>query len=285
MSPRAFVSERGPDDDARPRRARSSGASLSAFVNLLNEVRIARLSPATVATIRSLSRPLPDSDDSCPPTELYPKRSQVDDANEVHLRRLDGPSHHYEARDGGSANDEERARLLKSFMAPALLELKVGAQVMLVKNVDAARGLCNGAIGVVTAFRHAPSGPDFRSAASDYAVSGTELIKVDGGRVRKGKAFSGHSSELFPVVRFFLHSGISTVLVKKDEFTAEDKNGRVLARRVQVSPSLSRPRAAHRASTVTSPGTSRSLLGDLHPQEPGADPPARDRGRERVRPR
>ncbi len=96
-----------------------------------------------MALFNSLSRPLPTS--TILPTELFPLRAQVAQSNASRLNAL--PTHRlaYAARDSGS-----RPELLDNLLAEERLELKVDAQVMLIKNVDEV--LVNGVVGRVLGF-------------------------------------------------------------------------------------------------------------------------------------
>lgn len=113
-------------------------------------------------------------------------------------------------------------------MAVRTLELKRDAQVMLVKNVSDT--LVNGSVGKVL---------DFCPSLDEN----NNKKKTQGG-------VDGH--ELLPLVEFSTLRGKETLLVSRDEFRAEDSEGKLLARRVQVGPipasvySLSLPRTRHR---------------------------------------
>lgn len=98
-------------------------------------------------------------------------------------------------------------------MAVRTLELKRDAQVMLVKNVSDT--LVNGSVGRVLDFCPSPDGNNKK--------------KPQGG---------GGDDELLPLVEFSTFRGKETLLVSRDEFRAEDSEGKLLARRVQVWPSL-----------------------------------------------
>ena len=84
---------------------------------------------------------------------LYPLNctNEVDRANSIRLNKLPGTVHTFNAIDGGSLDDVElKEKLLQNFLAPKHLELKVGAQVMMIKNVDAT--LVNGSLGKIIDF-------------------------------------------------------------------------------------------------------------------------------------
>ena len=82
-------------------------------------------------------------------TKLYTHNADVDAINQKQLAMLDGPSHFYKLSSQGAKPKIEQ--LLKSILAPAELELKVGAEVMFVVN-NFAEGLVNGSRGVVVDF-------------------------------------------------------------------------------------------------------------------------------------
>lgn len=136
----------------------------AAFLTMLEEVRIGRVGQATFKVIAQCTRPLP-STDGIKPTKLYALRREVEDENILELRRLPGESVIFTAIDNVSivvlpddppaikSRKEKRRKTLlerlKELQARASLELRMGAQVMLITNLDATGGLYNGARGIV----------------------------------------------------------------------------------------------------------------------------------------
>lgn len=119
------------------------------FIDMLNEARLGKMDLETEKEFQKLARPLPKDD--IEPAELYSTRYEVDNANMSRLNKLPGKIHIYESCDGGTIKDpEHRNRLLLNFLAPKTLKLKVGAQVMMIKNIDST--LVNGSLGKVIDF-------------------------------------------------------------------------------------------------------------------------------------
>jgi len=221
------------------------------FVDLLNSLRMGVASQTAVAMFNGLRRPLP-SIDGIVPTELFPLRNEVDNANKMRLDALKTESQVYESRDSGTATDERKAGILKNMVAQRALEVKVDAQVMLIKNVD--ENLVNGSVGRVLGFYMVSevcgSGGEI-SAKGGNGFIRKVLLKDDGktpvqrkvaereneGLDLKPKSKSGsqESTEKFPLVEFRTPLGREVVLVGRDEFKVEENDGIVAARRVQVS--------------------------------------------------
>lgn len=82
-------------------------------------------------------------------TRLYSHNLDVDTINDTHLKRLPGDSKRFTAFATGVA--AKREQLQKSVLAPEILELKKGAEVMFVANNFAA-GFVNGTRGTVIDF-------------------------------------------------------------------------------------------------------------------------------------
>ncbi|KAK0477009.1 hypothetical protein IW261DRAFT_300621 [Armillaria novae-zelandiae] len=147
-----------------------------AFVDALNSLRHGQPSSEAIELFRSLSRPLepvalpppPASQQSYPtppssmtatpisflskrqnnvifPTELFPHRYAVANSNRERLEAIKAQPFMYNATDTGS-----KPSLLESLLAEQIVELKLGAQVMLIKNVDEV--LVNGLVGKVIGF-------------------------------------------------------------------------------------------------------------------------------------
>lgn len=165
------------------------------------------ISPTAAKTLQALSRPLSQTDGDLLPTELFPLRAEVDRANASRMAALPGPAYVFESRDTGPAPPDKKRRLLDNMAVVKTLTLKHDAQVMLVKNVS--ETLVNGSVGRLVGF------------CEDTAAS----------QQKKDETLK----ELFPIVEFATFKGKETKMVTSEEFRAEDGDGNLLARRVQVS--------------------------------------------------
>ncbi|KAF6839724.1 mitochondrial dna helicase [Colletotrichum plurivorum] len=215
------------------------------FANMLNEMRLGRISQETVQAFKALTRPIV-SDDGLEVTELFPTRFEVDNANQGRLRNLPGKPYRYDSADSGDPN--VRDKLLQNMMAPKSLELKVGAQVMLIKNMD--ETLVNGSLGKVTRFMSEAS---FESWHTDYGSDG----EIDGAK-SKLKAFSREVEEAtkgtteFPVVEFAAADGSTrTILCVPEDWKVETPTGEVQASRSQLPLILAWALSIHKAQGQT----------------------------------
>lgn len=87
------------------------------------------------------------------PVYSFSKNQMVDDFNKENLDKIDQPLKTYYSKDKGT--DHHIKALDKNCLAPPELDLKVGAQVMLLYNIDVENGLCNGSVGVVKSLHYA----------------------------------------------------------------------------------------------------------------------------------
>jgi len=133
------------------------------FQGILTEARMGALSEASIAALRKRVG-LSWSDNEIKPTLLYSKNAQVDRINRENMEALTGERRSFEPK----TVVRERAATAVSISDPVVqkelnhldkdapyeqsLELCVGAQVMLIANIDQERGLVNGSRGVVTGY-------------------------------------------------------------------------------------------------------------------------------------
>ncbi len=140
------------------------------------------------------------------------------------MSRLRGESKTYYAKDGGSAGGEQRQKLLDNFMAQQVLHLTIGAQVMLIKNID--ETLVNGSMGIVTAFEELFVYDKIPGGESEEAIPKVGVVKAmapDESRRKK------------PVVAFKVPGGgIRQVMLEPETWKVELPNGEVQASRTQV---------------------------------------------------
>jgi len=198
------------------------------------------VTPAAYATFTGLSRELAPIEGVLP-TQLFPRRKDVAAANQVRLDALTTQSQTYISQDGGTGGDGEMAKNLNNVAAEASLELKKGAQVMLLKNVDGR--LVNGSVGLVLGF-YQPSAVvgigEICSKAGRGIIRDVMMLEDEGGTPVEilppgGEGGVGAPApEVFPLVEFKTTSGSEVVLVGRQEFKVTNSEGAVVARRVQV---------------------------------------------------
>ena len=215
------------------------------FARMLNEMRLGQISSETERAFKALSRPL-KFDDGVDMAQLYPTRAQVESSNASRLRALPGEVMRYDAADSGDR--VVRDKLLANMMAPKSLELKVGAQVMLIKNWD--ESLVNGSLGKVIAFSD-ERGFEM-SNGQDY---GFEMNDAMAKAKRKLKAFSAEPEtrgQKYPVVQFITINGSHrTVLCQPEEWKVELPNGEIQAKRSQLPLILAWALSIHKAQGQT----------------------------------
>lgn len=226
------------------------------FVDMLNEMRFGKLSPDSIQRFKKLSRPI-IYDDGIEPTELFPRREDVDRSNAQRLAALLEEGYTYNAIDGGTVTDSvQREKILSNFMAPQSLTLRTNAQVMLIKNVD--ETLVNGSMGRVLGFCHKqfyftdtagrwlPEGP------SDDDLDAAAREKLEKSRERIAESLRAGGSRPNPVVRFSVPGGGQRdMCVDVDSFKVELPNGEVQASRNQLPLILAWAMSIHKSQGQT----------------------------------
>lgn len=215
------------------------------FAQMLNEMRLGKISDKTVQAFKALSRPL-KFDDGVDSAELFPTRNQVEYSNQTRLRELPGESYRYDAADAGK--EDRRDKLLSNMMAPKSIELKLNAQVMLIKNLDDT--LVNGSLGKVIGFS------DEKTFSIDSGIEAAEMDSMAKAR-KKLSAFardgdSEKSGPKFPVVQFVSTNGSQRVILcQPEEWKVELPNGEVEAKRSQIPLILAWALSIHKAQGQT----------------------------------
>jgi ATP-dependent DNA helicase PIF1 len=127
------------------------------YADILNGIRAGRLTRGQLDLLNSRGQDLGEADASI--TKLLTTNADVDGINYRHLRDIKSKSSTYEMVTTGSKKYVEN--LKRSCLAPEVLELKVGARVMCIKN-STERKYVNGTLGVVEGFEPATNNPRIR---------------------------------------------------------------------------------------------------------------------------
>lgn len=118
------------------------------------------------------------------PIFLSSRNVDVDMENKRELNRLVGKLHTFTAEDSGEPRHIET--LDKNCMAAKVIDLKPGAQVMLLKNLDVEGGLCNGSMGVVVKIEKFPvvsfDGKEVLIEPDEWKITEQEVTR--GGKFR-----------------------------------------------------------------------------------------------------
>jgi ATP-dependent DNA helicase PIF1 len=131
------------------------------FQRILTEARMGSLTPESLAILES-RKGLGWQENEIRPTLLFTRNAEVDSINRKNMEALEGERRTYEAKtvtgaaSGSSTLDPEIQKGLAKLDADApyspSLELCVGAQVMLLTNMNQEHGLVNGSRGIVTGY-------------------------------------------------------------------------------------------------------------------------------------
>ncbi|KKK19908.1 putative mitochondrial DNA helicase (Pif1) [Aspergillus ochraceoroseus] len=227
------------------------------FAEMLNEMRLGKLSPRTIQAFRELSRPL-DFHDSLEATELFPTRQEVESANAARMGRLSGEMMTFNAIDSGTIQDVQvREKLLGNCMAPPVIHLKKGSQVMLIKNME--ESLVNGSIGRVVAFMDEATFDVYVENENDFTSDKWDDADEErAARARKKLKGLAHKdggivvSRKWPLVCFVQPDGTERhLLCQPESWKIELPNGEVQAQRQQVPLILAWALSIHKAQGQT----------------------------------
>lgn len=174
-----------------------------ATIRILGEIRMGKLSPEAQEVLgrqvvgveppkkrqRTASPSEGDPATTDPPlpkveeTRLFPTKAEAEGCNLIRLFRLPGEFQNFKARGFGSKKD--LALLVKNCQAPDVLELKIGAQVLLVRNLDLrskTQPLCNGSQGIVIGFMD--DGDKAEAEGEGDTKTGFPIVRFENGRVQ-----------------------------------------------------------------------------------------------------
>jgi ATP-dependent DNA helicase PIF1 len=165
----------------------------------------------------------------------------------------------YDAIDTGTISDVTmRDKLLANMMAPKVLELKKGAQVMLIKNMD--DGLVNGSLGKVSAFmteatfeiyKEHPELLSGNASAENMSEEDREMLDSIK-RFSKSKDPNPETGKEYPLVQFTLADGtFRALLVQPEEWRVELPSGEIQAQRQQLPLILAWALSIHKAQGQT----------------------------------
>lgn len=171
------------------------------------------------------------------------------------MQRLSGELMTFNAVDSGTIQDpQHREKLLSNCMAPPTINLKKGAQVMLIKNME--ETLVNGSIGRVVAFMDESTFDIYRENENDFAAADGEDDSAEHAR-KKLKAMAHKEmgvtvTRKWPLVCFVQPDGTERhLLCQPETWKIELPNGEVQAQRQQVPLILAWALSIHKAQGQT----------------------------------
>jgi ATP-dependent DNA helicase PIF1 len=237
------------------------------FMNLLNELRMGRLSEEHEALLKArIGAKLPDLH-GIQPTKLRSRRDEVSSENKLMLDRITYSPIVFKSVDGGKVPAALES-LRKNCLATELVTLKKGAQVMLLKNIDLDAGLCNGSRGCILDFVRVPSVNDHNNNNVYENVGISETTTYPSSSSSSSSSSSNNKAHVYgymendnfqnkwaflPRVQF--ENGVIRI-IEAEEWKME-LFGDVLARRVQIPLTLAWALTIHKSQSTT------MLQGDI----------------------
>lgn len=128
----------------------------SKFIKLLNNIRFGKIEENDIKILKSRIN-INDDSSSIRPTILTTHNSKVENVNHNFLKNIPHPEQIFNAQYSGDTFKIEF--LKKNCLAYPQLRLKVGAQVMMIKNSLQKEGIINGSLGLVRDFSNKKNYP------------------------------------------------------------------------------------------------------------------------------
>ncbi|KAJ8507980.1 hypothetical protein ONZ45_g9699 [Pleurotus djamor] len=230
----------------------------SDLLSMLNDIRLGILTDETLSLLRRLERPLPTLPFG--PVELFARREDVDHANNSRLSAIKSVAFTYRSKDYSSCQPARAAALFRDMVAPANLELRIDAQVMLLRNVATEAGLTSGSVGKVIGFYQISEVVPKEATSSqasfarnihvdDEGTPLTALANIEEVRTSKCTTLTPPDTTTYPLVAFPNAHGkpCEAILIMNAEFVINDAQGRPLARRHQIPLVLAWAMSIHRS--------------------------------------
>eukprot|EP00929_Paragymnodinium_shiwhaense_P117272 TRINITY_DN8768_c0_g1_i1.p1 TRINITY_DN8768_c0_g1~~TRINITY_DN8768_c0_g1_i1.p1 ORF type:complete len:601 (-),score=178.20 TRINITY_DN8768_c0_g1_i1:161-1963(-) len=151
------------------------------FMKILSEVRVGICSDDCSRTLQGCSTAKkPPPNDGIKPTRLYCVNKDVDAENKARLGELEGSVEVLQALDiwRRPPLDKDKDRMLEAMekQCPAALQVKVGAQIVVTKNLPA-EGLVNGSRGVVVSVITGQNGRSLSVRCDNGKIVVLEAVK------------------------------------------------------------------------------------------------------------
>ncbi len=119
------------------------------FIRILNDLRFGEISKKGREILESRVR-AQDENQTIRPTILTTHNYKVEKINEEQLKKIPTPEISFQAQYKGTAEKIEYLR--RNCLAQDNLKLKIGAQVMMIKNTYQKDGIINGSLGIIRGF-------------------------------------------------------------------------------------------------------------------------------------
>ena len=201
---------------------------------------------------------------------IFPHNNDVDDKNNEELKKIPRMERVFVADDWPLAvtAEEKQKSPLKDMRIPARLVLKIGAQVMLLNNMDVERGLVNGSVGIVRGFvdqnkRRARLAKETQMRWKEKVFQGgqsmnTEEIDMVLEHADNGKADKeikqeddGEEDGIGHPIVDFGDSLISNVTIPMGRFEVYNADGKIIASRDQYPLVLAYAMSIHKSQGQT----------------------------------
>lgn len=139
----------------------------SDFAKLLNNIREGDVKSIELLTSRVNAKL---NSGKIKPLKLFCRNISVDKYNEACLSNIKGQLFSWKALDTGEQHHIDYFN--RNCLAPQVLNLKLGAQVMLLRNIDVDAGLVNGSLGIVKSIQN--NLPEIEFANGEKVIVGRE---------------------------------------------------------------------------------------------------------------